>query len=144
MVAADVRVRQRGVGRGHPRVLPALRLRGARQLRVHRGPHHHPPGCLDAARRELEEETGYSAAHWQDCGTYLSSPGLTGESFTLLKATGLTQVSAGGGTPEEDIKVHRVALADLPETVARFRQQGFAIDVRLLILLGAGIMGDNA
>ena len=96
-----------------------------------------------AAQRELEEETGYAATHWQDCGTYLSSPGLTGESFTLLKATGLTRVSAGGGTPEEDIKVHRVALADLPETVARFRQQGFAIDVRLLILLGAGIMGDN-
>jgi ADP-ribose pyrophosphatase len=99
---------------------------------------------LDAARRELEEETGYAAEHWQDCGTYLSSPGLTGESFTLLKATGLTQVSAGGGTPEEDINVHRVALANLPETVARFRQQGFAIDVRLLILLGAGIMGDDA
>ncbi len=98
---------------------------------------------LAAARRELEEETGYTAANWQDCGTYLSSPGLTGESFTLLKATGLTQVGDGGGTYEEDINVHRVALADLPQTVARFREQGFAIDVRLLILLGAGIVGER-
>ena len=99
---------------------------------------------LAAARRELEEETGYTAAHWQDCGTYLSSPGLTGESFTLLKATGLTRVGDGGGTHEEDINVHRVALADLPQVVARFREQGFAIDVRLLMLLGTQIMGENA
>ncbi len=92
---------------------------------------------LAAAKRELVEETGYSAASWQDCGTYLSSPGMTGESFTLLKATDLTKVGEGGGTDAEDITVHRIALAELPPRVAEFRAKGVAIDVRILTLLGA-------
>lgn len=98
---------------------------------------------LIAAKRELIEETGYSAACWQVCGTYLSSPGMTGESFTLLKATDLTRVGEGGGTVAEDITVHRVALADLPASIAGFRAQGHAIDVRLLSLLGAWLLGEK-
>lgn len=99
---------------------------------------------LAAAKRELIEETGYAAAKWQDCGTWFSSPGLTGESFTLLKATGLTKVGEGGGVPGEDIVVHRVALADLPARIAQFRSQGLAIDVKLLALLGPSLLGDTA
>lgn len=99
---------------------------------------------LAAAKRELIEETGYAAAKWQDCGTWFSSPGLTGESFTLLKATGLTKVGEGGGVPGEDIVVHRVALADLPVRIAQFRSQGLAIDVKLLALLGPSLLGDTA
>ena len=99
---------------------------------------------LDAARRELVEETGYEARHWQDCGTFLSSPGLTGESFTLLKATGLTRVGDGGGTEAEDITVHRVKLADLPAFIAAMRDAGMAIDVRLLALLGPLLVGVSA
>lgn len=95
---------------------------------------------LAAAKRELVEETGYSAAHWQDLGTYLSSPGMTGESFTLLKATGLTKIGEGGGTDAEDITVHRVALNQLPQRIAEFRQQGLSIDVRLLSILGPWIL----
>ena len=41
-----------------------------------------------AARRELEEETGYRAAHWRNVGEFFSSPGMVSESFTLLVATG--------------------------------------------------------
>lgn len=91
---------------------------------------------LAAAKRELVEETGYSAAQWKDCGVFLSSPGMTGESFTLLKATGLTKIGEGGGTDSEDITVHRIAIAELPQRVAQFREQGLAIDVRVLTLLG--------
>ncbi|TIX51582.1 NUDIX hydrolase [Alteraurantiacibacter aquimixticola] len=94
---------------------------------------------LAAAKRELIEETGYSAASWQDCGEFLSSPGLTGESFTLLKATGLTKVGEGGGTESEDIIVHRIALPDLPDAVEQFRKGGVAVDVRILTLLGASL-----
>src|SRR6188508_2618009 len=31
---------------------------------------------LDCARRELEEETGYTAAHWENLGEFYSSPGM--------------------------------------------------------------------
>ncbi|GAA0283030.1 NUDIX hydrolase [Alteraurantiacibacter aestuarii] len=102
---------------------------------------HEDEDPLATARRELEEEAGYQAASWQDLGVYLSSPGMTGESFTLLKATGLTKVSEGGGTDSENIVVHRIALASLPQAVADFRAKGVAIDVRLLAVLGPWIMG---
>ena len=96
---------------------------------------------LTAAKRELIEETGYSAANWHNLGAYLSSPGMTGESFTLLKASGLTKIGEGGGTDSEDITVHRIALSELPERIAAFREQGLSIDVRLLSVLGPWIMG---
>lgn len=57
------------------------------------------------------------------------------ESFTLVRAHGLTQVSQGGGVEGEDITVHRVKLADLPDAIARWRAAGRAIDVKLLLLL---------
>src|SRR3546814_1600429 len=60
------------------------------------------------AERELEEETGYRAAHWRTVGEFYSSPGMVSESFTLLIATGLTRIGEGGGVDGEDIIVHRV------------------------------------
>jgi len=99
---------------------------------------------LDSARRELEEETGYGAAQWENLGEFYSSPGMIEESFTLLKATGLTRVSDGGGTEHEDIVVHRVPLDRIAETIAEHRARGHAIDVRLLMLLGARVLDDGA
>jgi ADP-ribose pyrophosphatase len=40
----------------------------------------------------------------------------------------------------EDINVHRVPIADLPGRIARWREDGFAMDVKLLLLLGAGML----
>lgn len=97
--------------------------------------------ALDSARRELIEETGYAAAHWEDCGEFQSSPGLTGETFTLLKATGLTRVGDGGGTEAENIVVHRLPLADIATQLAPFRARGVAMDVRLLAVLGPHLLG---
>jgi len=101
-------------------------------------------GALASAMRELEEETGYRAAQWEELGEFWSSPGMLSESFTLVKATGLTQVSDGGGTEHEDIVVHRVPLHRIAETVAEHRARGHAIDVKLLLLLGAGFVEDSA
>ena len=93
-----------------------------------------------AAGRELEEETGYRAAKIETIGEFWSSPGMVTESFTLLRATGLTKVGLGGGTAGENITVHRVALAGLEEFLATRRAMGNAIDVRLLTLLGPKIL----
>jgi ADP-ribose pyrophosphatase len=93
-----------------------------------------------AAARELEEETGYHAAEMQDLGRYYSSPGMVSESFTLFRARGLTRVSAGGGTPGEDITVHRVPLDGLDAWLAARRAEGYAIDVRLLMFLAADLI----
>jgi ADP-ribose pyrophosphatase len=96
-----------------------------------------------AAERELEEETGFAAARWEDLGEYSSSPGMLSETFSLLKASGLTRVGDGGGTDSEDIVVHKVPLARVPQLVAERRAAGVTIDVRLLLLLGAGMLEES-
>lgn len=96
-----------------------------------------------AGARELEEETGYGAARMETVGEFYSSPGIVTESFTLLRAHGLTKVGPGGGTPGEDITVHRVPLAGLEAFIAERRALGDAIDVKMLLLLGAGIVSSE-
>ena len=91
----------------------------------------------EAARRELEEETGYRADTMELLGEFFSSPGMVSESFSLMRAGGLTKVSEGGGVDGEDIAVHRVPLDGLSEFVAAKRAEDVAIDVRIAMLLAA-------
>jgi ADP-ribose pyrophosphatase len=93
-----------------------------------------------AAVRELEEETGYRAERVVDLGRFHASPGMSSEGFTLLRAEGLRRVGEGGGVEGEEIAVHRVPLAQAAEFVAERRAAGVAIDVKLLLLLGAGML----
>lgn len=93
-----------------------------------------------AGARELEEETGYAAARMETIGEFYSSPGMVTESFALLRAHGLTKVGPGGGTPGENITVHRVPLSGLEDFIAERRALGDAIDVKILLLLGPGIL----
>lgn len=94
-----------------------------------------------SAARELEEETGYRPAKIETLGYFHSSPGMVSEGFTLVRATGLTKVSDGGGEGDEDITVHRVPLADIAAFVAERRAAGVAMDVKLLTLLGPTLLG---
>lgn len=94
----------------------------------------------DAATRELEEETGYHAATIERLGDFYSSPGMTSEMFTLVRATGLTRTGDGGGDAHEEITVYRVPIADAPLFVAEKRVAGVAIDAKVLLLLGSGVL----
>ena len=68
-----------------------------------------PAGVLDvpgeaaeaAARRELEEETGYRAASWSRLGRILTSPGFSDEAVELFLATGAEPIGHG----EEGVEV---------------------------------------
>ncbi|MEA3038890.1 MAG: ADP-ribose pyrophosphatase [Sphingomonadales bacterium] len=94
-----------------------------------------------AAIRELEEETGYRAERMVDLGRFQSSPGMTSEAFTLLRAEGLTRVGEGGGIgAHEDIEVHRVALQAVSAFIEAKRAQGASVDVKLLLLLAAQLL----
>lgn len=93
-----------------------------------------------AAARELEEETGYHAENMEVIGEFASSPGMVSETFTLIKATGLVKVGDGGGVEHENIIVHRVPIDEVPHFVAAKRNQGFAIDVKLLLLLSGDLL----
>ncbi len=100
------------------------------------GDHDADEDPLESAARELEEETGYRAERLEDLGAFYSSPGMLSESFTLVRAHGLTKIGEGGGVDGENIIVHRVAVDQLPQFVAVKRAQGCVIDAKLLMLPG--------
>jgi ADP-ribose pyrophosphatase len=93
-----------------------------------------------SAARELEEETGWRADRIEIIGAFASSPGMVSETFTLVRAHGLTKVGEGGGIEDENIVVHRVAMADVGAFIEGKRREGLVIDVKLLLLLGASIL----
>jgi ADP-ribose pyrophosphatase len=89
------------------------------------------------AIKELEEETGFTAERVERLGDFYSSPGILAESFTLVRAHGVTRIGEGGGDDSEDINVHLVARADIPNFIEQKRAEGFGVDVKLLIFMNA-------
>ena len=73
---------------------------------------------LAAAKRELEEETGYSAKKWTPLVEYWASPGFLGETMKVYLAEGLI---AGDARPEEDEKIdlRLVKLSDLLKMIKK-------------------------
>jgi ADP-ribose pyrophosphatase len=57
---------------------------------------------LEAARRELREETGYQARRWKKLISFYPSPGYVSEKMTIFLAT---QLTAGEATPMEDERI---------------------------------------
>ena len=71
---------------------------------------------LSAAKRELEEETGYTAKEWVELGDYYPTPAYCDERITLYLARGLAQ---GQRHLDEDefLNFKAVPLADLVEDI---------------------------
>jgi len=93
-----------------------------------------------AAGRELEEECGYRPGRMEHLGHFFSSPGMVSEAFHLFRAHDCVKVSEGGGVEGENITVHRVALAELPDFGAKKRAEGCGMDVKLAMLLAPGFL----
>jgi ADP-ribose pyrophosphatase len=93
---------------------------------------------LEAARRELREETGGLAAGWQHLTTFFSSSAHLSLRSDAWLATGVT-VGAPQPDDGENVAAVRVSLAD---AVARARSGGFAEgQTALTILLAAERLG---
>lgn len=84
-----------------------------------------------AARRELEEETGYAAGQMRYLFDGPSSPGITSEYLAFYLATELRRVGSGGGVAGENITVHEVPLADVEPWLEAQRAAGKAVDPRI-------------
>lgn len=84
-----------------------------------------------SAARELEEETGYRPAGIEILSEGVTSAGLTDEMVTLVRATGLTKVSDGGGDESEAIEVHAVPLAEVPRFLKEKEAGGRLIDLKV-------------
>lgn len=71
---------------------------------------------LEAAKRELREETGMTAEKWTDIGEYLPAPAYSDERITMYLATGL---HSGEQDLDDDefLEVFRVPLKELVDDV---------------------------
>ena len=83
---------------------------------------------LEAAKRELREETGYSAKKWTKLVRYFASPGFLGEWMQVFLAEDLV---AGEAQPEEDesFELQFVPLSEL----LRLIDAGKILDGKTLI-----------
>ncbi|MCQ2371614.1 MAG: NUDIX hydrolase [Akkermansia sp.] len=90
-----------------------------------------PESAAAAATRELEEETGYTAASMQLLFAGPSSPGLTSEMLSFFLATGLSRVSQGGGVDGENITVHEVPMDQIDSWLEQKRAHGVLVDPRI-------------
>lgn len=70
--------------------------------------------ALKAAKRELLEETGYTAACWKRILNFYASPGFVAETMAVYLATGLR---AGEAQPEEDEIIYK-RMVPLPTAVS--------------------------
>jgi ADP-ribose pyrophosphatase len=87
------------------------------------------------AIKELEEEAGFTADRVERLGEFFASPGMLSEAFTLVRAHGVRKIGEGGGDEHEDINVHLVPRAEIPNFVEQKRAEGFGVDVKLLIFM---------
>ena len=65
---------------------------------------------LIAAARELQEETGFSAAHMELLMRCPSSAGMSDEIISFVVAKGLSRTGPGGGDDSESIVTHTIDL----------------------------------
>jgi len=86
---------------------------------------------LDTAKRELAEEIGKQAEHWESLGSFYTSPGFTNEEIHLFLATGISDV---GERPEveenERIDVELVPVSAIDDLLAT------NMDSKTLVALG--------
>jgi len=104
----------RAVRKAEPRILLERQYRHAAQSMMWEL----PAGRIDdgetaltAAKRELLEETGYSARHWKRILHFYVSPGFLDETMTIYLAQGLR---AGQAQPEPDERI-AIKFFDLSE-----------------------------
>jgi ADP-ribose pyrophosphatase len=83
------------------------------------------------ARRELEEETGYTCQSMTFMSRGPSSPGITSELISFFVAEGLRKKSEGGGVEGEEITVHEVPLDQVQDWLLEREEAGTMIDIKV-------------
>jgi ADP-ribose pyrophosphatase len=88
-------------------------------------------GVLLAARRELEEETGYRCGRVEFLHRGPSSSGMSTEMIAFVRAYDLEKVGAGGGDETENIIVHEVPRNEAGTWLFERAAEGYSIDPKL-------------
>ena len=96
---------------------------------------HEEESLIEAARRELEEETGWCAGQLRRLMTCPTSAGMTDEEVVFIEASGLVRTGEGGGDASENIIVHEIARCDIDHWLIERYRQGRAIDPKIYTAL---------
>ncbi len=90
---------------------------------------------IEAAVRELEEETGYRAGKAKQILVGPASAGLSTEMIYFIHATDLKRVGDGGGDASEDIVPYAIAIDQLADWLADRADQGWLVDFKIYAAL---------
>ena len=85
----------------------------------------------DAAKRELEEETGWRCREIRFLAKGPTSPGITSEIVSLYRAGGLSRAGKGGGVGGENIEVHEVPLRDIEKWLRKKQDANVMVDLKV-------------
>lgn len=88
-----------------------------------------------AARRELLEETGYTASSMEFICEGPPSSGMCSEIITLFKASGLQKITPGGGDETEELIIHEIPVDGIHIWLEEQRLSGKLIDLRIYTAL---------
>src|SRR6266542_2438119 len=86
------------------------------------------------ARRELEEETGFTCTTIEHMAAGPTSPGITSEIVHIVRARGLRRSGAGGGVSGEEVVVHLVPKGERAEWLRRKEAEGVLVDLKVVTL----------
>lgn len=85
----------------------------------------------ETARRELLEETGWTAQRVALLCEGPATPGMSSERISFVWCSGLQQLGHGGGVDGEEITVHAIQPEKIPQWLAEQQARGLAIDPKI-------------
>ena len=88
---------------------------------------------MEAAKRELLEETGYEAATLEKVTEGPISSGISSEIMTFFYTDTIKRTSTGGGYESENITIHMVPLTKVESYIMQQAGNGMLIDPKLYI-----------
>lgn len=86
---------------------------------------------VEAAKRELFEETGFEAENWKLLIVGPSSPASMSDMIHVFRAEKLRRTGKGGGDETEDIHTHLVPLAQVHEWFSERQKEGYLVDPKV-------------
>jgi len=87
---------------------------------------------LNAAQRELLEETGFQSDDWQEIFTGPPSAGATSEMVTFFLARNAKRIGEGGGVENESIQTHVIPLNQPMATMIQTSTNDAVLDPKVL------------
>ena len=86
---------------------------------------------VEAAKRELWEETGFVADSMEPVMEGPPSAGLSSEIVTFFRARGLRRLGRGGGEGDERVRTHVVSLSALGDWIVHMQANGMRVDPKV-------------